>query len=184
MQYCNRCFFICLVAGFAASSFGQDRYAKDMAGGKDHSLISRYQGATLFNYGVQNFAQLETVEGKRMFEHNQRKAEKSRTIEGMLSSYFYFGPKDRSPLEIFRNYQASLAKSGFKTLYSCEAKKCEADNIVDFANENSNKSATWKDGYSATSSTNARGDTPTYFMSGELSGASGNAFIQLWIFRT
>jgi OmpA-OmpF porin, OOP family len=181
MQPSTRCFFIYLLAGFVVSAHGEDRYTKDMPGGKDHPLISRYQGATLFNYGVQNFAQLETVEGKLISDNNTRKPEKSRTIEGTVSSYFYFAPKDRSPLEVFRNYQASLAKSGFKTLYMCEAKKCEADNIVDFSNENSRESATWKDGYSPTSATNARGDTLTYFISSELTRDRGNAYVQLWV---
>ncbi len=181
MQRCHQQFFICLLAGFVVSAQGQDQYTKDKAGAKDHPLISRYQGATLFNYGVQNFTQLETVEGKLIADNNTRKPEKSRTIEGTVSSYFYFAPKDRSPLEVFRNYQASLAKAGFKTLYICEAKKCEAENIVDFANENSGKSATWKDGYSPTSATNARGDTLTYFISGELTRDKGNAYVQLWV---
>ena len=181
MQRCSGWLAMFLFAPFYSQAHAQDRFSKEIVGGKYHPLVSRYEGAKLFNFGIQNYALLEIIEGKRLIENAKYKPEKSRIIEGAVSSYFYFAARNRSPLEIFRNYQASLLKAGFKTLYSCDAKKCEADGIVDFADENSSMTATWRDGYSPMSATNASGSTPTYFISGELTRGTGNAYVQLWV---
>jgi OmpA-OmpF porin, OOP family len=130
MQHCTRWFFLLLVVGTSIQAYGQDRFSKDIAGGKDHLLISRYEGAKLFNFGIQNYAQLEIIEGKRIYDKDKIKPEKSRLIEGAVSNYLYFAAKDRSPLEIFRNYEASLTKAGFKTLYSCRPKLGQIGNLA------------------------------------------------------
>ena len=53
-----------------------------------------------------------------------RKFSKLEHVEGKMTSFFYGRPKDRSQLEIFRNYEEALKTAGFETLYSCTGPEC------------------------------------------------------------
>jgi outer membrane protein OmpA-like peptidoglycan-associated protein len=53
-----------------------------------------------------------------------RKFTKLERVEGRMTSFSYGRPKDRSQLEIFRNYEAALKTAGFETLYSCTGPEC------------------------------------------------------------
>jgi outer membrane protein OmpA-like peptidoglycan-associated protein len=45
-------------------------------------------------------------------------------LEGKITRTLYRGPKERSTLEIQRNYQSALESAGFKILYSCGGNEC------------------------------------------------------------
>lgn len=48
-------------------------------------------------------------------------------LEGKYTRIAYNYPKERSSLEVMRNYQAALDKAGLKVLFSCAKKTCGAD---------------------------------------------------------
>jgi OmpA-OmpF porin, OOP family len=105
---------------------------KDIAGGKDNPVVSRFAGALMQNFFFDSYAEIpipagagKIVDQKVTFE-----AGKSVAFAGKLDGYIYTAPKDKSPLEIFRNYQAALKQGGFTTLYTCELEACENTGIV------------------------------------------------------
>jgi hypothetical protein len=51
--------------------------------------------------------------------------DKSTTVEGKVRGFFYVQPKERSALEVFRNYQSALTQAGFTALYGCELQACD-----------------------------------------------------------
>src|SRR6185295_4287065 len=55
--------------------------------------------------------------------------DKATTVEGHVSALFYVVPKERSALEVFRNYQAALKGAGFAMLYSREMQACDGAGI-------------------------------------------------------
>ena len=88
----------------AATTYGE------APGATDHPLVGRFNGAVLHKYGTISF------------EHVDVKLSDKRTesAEGKIFNYYYLGPKGHSDLEVFRNYQQSLEKQGFKFLLVCE----------------------------------------------------------------
>lgn len=99
-----------------------DNLDTDRSGASDHPLLSRYAGSTLYQYGDESYGTAKTFvteKGKPV----------ERSGEGKVTNRMYFGPKGRSPLEIFRNYQSALRGAGYEVLYQCEAAQCEKDEI-------------------------------------------------------
>lgn len=98
---------------------------QEMPGAKDHPALSRYTGSVLHDYATENFASVLVPQGPgERGPDSKLTFKKSTTVEGKVYSYFYVQPKDRSPLEVFRNYQSALQKAGFSLLYSCELEAC------------------------------------------------------------
>ena len=98
----------------AATTYGE------APGATDHPLVGRFNGAVLHKAGVINF------------EHVDVKLSDKRTesAEGKVFNYYYLGPKGHSDLEVFRNYQQSLEKQGFKFLALCDdAPACAKQNL-------------------------------------------------------
>jgi len=102
----------CLLLALAAPGIAA---AGDVEGGKDHPLISRYPGAVITEYSTREFDEYTLPLGKM----NQDQWAKSQHLEGKLTRIHYEVPSTRSPLEVFRNYQQALARSGFQTLFTC-----------------------------------------------------------------
>lgn len=97
-----------------------NRYATDLPGAGDHPLISRYAGSTLYLHGGENYGKAKVfVAGKQGVEIEE--------IEGKLTNRLYWAPAQRSPIEVFRNYQQALRQAGFEVLYECEEARCKQD---------------------------------------------------------
>ena len=145
-----RFFAAALLAAFIASPAhaGSGLY-KERKGGKDHPLVSRFQGAILHNYGVMNFERVDVPTSKSANE----------SVEGKVFNYFYVVPADRSALEVYRNYKAALEKSGFQILVACEAEReCEKENLGRHAAQWTGRSDTWAGGYEAISRIDRNGN--------------------------
>ncbi len=100
--------FVCFVA---ASAMAQ----QDIRGSQDHPLISRYPASVITKYLVAQYDQYVLPLGKLRGPN----LEKSQTLEGKVTRIEYQAPKDRSVLEIYRNYEMALKKAGFETLFAC-----------------------------------------------------------------
>ena len=122
--------------GLASGAIAQTK-ATEMAGAKDHPMVSRYAGSVLQSTAQENFVALRIPGGPGRYGSNSDLLfDKSTAVEGRVSSYFYIQPKDRTALEVFRNYKAALQQSGFTTLYACEMRDCDQALIKEqFANE-------------------------------------------------
>jgi len=115
---------LCLAA-VAQSAFAELNF-RDIKGAKDHPLLSRFEGSKLIGYKVGQFEQAELPGSGPYFKNNQLVVDNLLKPEGKYSRIAYVYAKDRSSLEVFRNYQAAIAKAGMKVLYQCEKEACGA----------------------------------------------------------
>jgi OmpA-OmpF porin, OOP family len=108
-------------AGAAQQRGGAQTAASDdgaaAAGGADHPLVPRYEGARMIRREADEFTDYPLRTGKT-------RATGTDTLEGALTRLTYEGPRDRSVLEVFRNYEAALRQAGFETIYTCNRAEC------------------------------------------------------------
>jgi len=90
------------------------------SGAKDHPLLSRFPGAKIVGYEAKAFDGVALAAGKRA----NGKFEKTVPLEGKYTRIAYNFPKERSALEVMRNYQAALEKAGMKVVFSCAKETC------------------------------------------------------------
>jgi OOP family OmpA-OmpF porin len=134
---------------------------QDMEGSKDHPLISRYPGTYIRNYIQKEFDEFELPLGKL----TDGKLAKSQHLEGKLTYIWYEAPKDRSQLEIFRNFDAALKQAGFDTLFTCARDQCGAnESITLYPNLQ-------QEGWGA--------DYQTRYLAAKLSRADSNVYVSL-----
>lgn len=99
--------------------------ADDVHGGHDHPLLSRFEGAKIVGYSVKEYdavrlpagQHLRAEKGVAVFENDLR-------LEGRYTRIAYNYPRERSALEVMRNYEAALRKAGLKTLFTCVKLEC------------------------------------------------------------
>lgn len=123
MTFIHRCLPLLLL--IAASTATAQTKISELPGAHDHNLISRYTGSILVNMANENFASVRVPAGPGRFNNSELTFDKATTVEGHISAYFYVAPKERSALEVFRNYQSALTSGGFTVLYSCELRSCD-----------------------------------------------------------
>ena len=166
------------VAMFAALAGAAS--AKDVAGGKDHPLISRYEGAALNTYTVEEYAELDIVRAETPAAGSAHKYGQPAGCK--LTAISYIAPAKRTPLEIFRNYEQALRSGGFNVLYSCEPAACAQRKLLGqsgFAAEAMGKrmSGAW----STTVITPEWTENPSHFLSAQLKRATGDVYVALWV---
>ena len=163
--------------GFGQVAVAQTK-ASEMAGTKDHPMISRYAGSVLQNAAQENFVALRIPGGPGRFGPGSALVfDKSTAVEGRLSSYFYVQPKERSALEVFRNYQAALQQSGFTTLYACEMRACDQALIKEHFASEVVQPRKWADGISPASSI----DRDVRFVSAKASRNGADVFVMVFV---
>ncbi|HWW70074.1 MAG TPA: DUF4892 domain-containing protein, partial [Duganella sp.] len=112
-------------AGLAPLAHGQMPAQDTIKGAKDHPLLSRFDGSKLVGYGVKEFDEVMLPAGKRVANKDGKPAfENALQLEGKYTRIAYNYPKERSSLEVMRNYQAALDKAGLKMLFSCAKETC------------------------------------------------------------
>lgn len=97
---------------------------KDVAGSKDHPMVSRYADSIVIGYKLDKFDEAELVLGPATYRDSKRGFEKSQVLQGQRTRLLYVAPKDRSSLEVMKNYENALAKAGFSTLFTCSRTQC------------------------------------------------------------
>ena len=85
----------------------------------DHPLVSRYPGSTIASKKVQDYGEYKLVSGL-----DAKGSVTGPTLEGKVTRILYQKPKERSNLEIMRNYEAALEKAGMETIWSCANRDC------------------------------------------------------------
>lgn len=118
-----------LIAGLAASVAGP-AFAKDVAGGKDHPLVGRYDGSTLQLYRAKAYEEqrllTRRITGADMRAAGNRRLNDANAIKvaGKAFRLKYSGPKGRAALEVSRNFQEALKAKGFEILFQCRGAEC------------------------------------------------------------
>ena len=93
---------------------------QDIEGSQDHPLISRYKGSYIDGYDVRGFDAFRLALGKRTTDaEGNLVPERKKDLKGKVTRILYRPPVERSPLEIFRNYEMELKRVGFEILFKC-----------------------------------------------------------------
>lgn len=100
-------------------------HAADVAGAKDHPVVSRYAGSEILKYEAKDFDSFSLPAGQARDRRSGPSA--SEALEGRITRIHYRAPEGRSALEVFRNYEQSLKAGGFTTVYQCENQACGND---------------------------------------------------------
>ena len=87
----------------------------------DHPVISAYEGSVLRRKNVQEFDEYNAFTGM----DESGKEPTGITLEGKITKIFYEKPKERSILEVFRNYESAVTSNGAEILYTCDQEKKE-----------------------------------------------------------
>lgn len=104
---------------------GTTAYAADVAGSKDHPLISRYEGSDIFQYKADAFDEYPLFINEISHHKGiEGQPESVMWLEGRLTKFLYLNPPNRSSLEVFRNYETALKDSGFETIFTCKKTTC------------------------------------------------------------
>jgi len=111
-----------LLPGVATNAFAQEQ---DSPGTADHPLVSRYTGSFIDGQQVLDFDSYTLPVGPVVKNsESQRVPSEKISLEGKITRTLYRGPKERSTLEILRNYQTALESAGFEMLYTCAGEDC------------------------------------------------------------
>lgn len=109
-----------VLVAFGALGGASGAWAQDLAGAKDHPMISRYPAAVIDRFAEEAFDEYTLLTGKV----KGKTAASAVDLEGRVTKIRYWIAAGRSSLEVFRNYQEALTASGFETLYRCKNKTC------------------------------------------------------------
>lgn len=93
--------------------------AQDVKGGKDHPLISRYQGSRLVAWRTAPFAEVKPLKLLTEAVAKEKKLDAGLAVEGEVQELFYVSPKGRNALEVQRNYETALQQAGATLIYTC-----------------------------------------------------------------
>ena len=94
---------------------------QDVMGSKDHPLISRYPGSVIARYLEKEYDEFNLPVGPMTKPH---KVDKIQRLEGKVTRLYYEGPRGRSGLEVYRNYEGALRRAGFQNVFTCEREAC------------------------------------------------------------
>ncbi len=98
-----------------------DANAQGRADLTDHPLVSPYEGSDLRRKDVKEFDEYNAFMGT----DESGKEPTGLALEGRVTRLFYTKPKDRSILEVFRNYETAVKQAGATILYTCNQEKYE-----------------------------------------------------------
>lgn len=100
--------------------------------GVDHPEVARFPGATMEHYDFKEYEEFQLILAKpQRTPGGAVTAAKLMPLEGKVTYIHYEMPSSASPLQVFRNYQSSLRRSGFTDLFTCD-RPCTTQNLSDF----------------------------------------------------
>ena len=101
---------------------------QEVAGARDFPLIKRYEGSRLVGYDARPYDAVKLIVAKLTVGDNGQPSPAGwRQLEGRHTRLLYLAPRDRSALEVFRNYEQELTAKGFNILFKCAGEdECES----------------------------------------------------------
>lgn len=129
-----------------------------------HPLITPYPGSKPGNSERKEYDVYKLVTG---VEEGQPVG---RELEGSITRLSYYHPRERSILEVFRNYETALTEAGMKVLFTCAGDECGP----------AYASSAWNrfNGITAKSGADCR------YLVGELTTPEGAAYVGLMVGRS
>lgn len=102
---------VCVAAALSLS-VTHVTFAADVAGAKDHPLISRFKGSDAIGYGDVAFgkARLPTGPGGKALQ-----------ADGHVTDIVYRSPVGKGAAEVMENYRRALVGAGFTIAWQCDA---------------------------------------------------------------
>ncbi len=92
----------------------------DVAGSKDHPLLPRFEGSEIIGYKTSDYDEaILALEQVHQAPNGNYAFKKEKRVEGRITRVLYLMPRGKTTLQVIRNYEKSLKKSDFKTLFSC-----------------------------------------------------------------
>ncbi len=98
--------------------------AQDIKGSADHPLIPRYEGSDIRGFKTSAFDEYRLITSKILKRGGEADGDTVTRLEGKVTHRLYRAPKDRSTLEVFRNYEGALTKAGFTPVFACAQAEC------------------------------------------------------------
>jgi outer membrane protein OmpA-like peptidoglycan-associated protein len=92
-------------------------------GSRDHPLVGRYEGSRIHAYQQVAYDETRVITGP-VTKRDVVGDENAVPASGRQTTIVYRVPADRSPLEILRNFQQTLAGRGFEQLFECYRETC------------------------------------------------------------
>lgn len=86
---------------------------KDIAGSKDHPLISRYPGSVILYFDEQDYTQYSIATGPVT---GYKTISEWKNVEGKFTRLYYELEDNTTITQIFTNYQKAMEKAGFEIL--------------------------------------------------------------------
>lgn len=98
----------------------------------DSPLTGRYEGSRILGQTVKAFDELTLPSGPAEGESysSKKKFSATMTLEGKVTRTAYVAPRDRSALEVFRNYRDALVAKGFTPVFECAKEACGPSFVV------------------------------------------------------
>lgn len=87
--------------------------------GSDHPMVSRYDGSVMDQYKYSEYDEGIVPLGK-LKRNKTNEFDKHVDFEGKITFIRYKNPKDRSTLEIMKNYEQALKSQGFQIVWQCK----------------------------------------------------------------
>jgi OmpA-OmpF porin, OOP family len=121
---------LCLGAGLlvlagAVAAQPREEITGDIPGAADHPLVPRYEGSFIIGYKTDRYAEVDIPLGPSINPLvEKRHYAKVDTVEGARTRLLYIAPRERTSLEVMRNYKEALRAGGFKTLFECNPDTC------------------------------------------------------------
>ncbi|MEM7254902.1 MAG: OmpA family protein [Pseudomonadota bacterium] len=108
-----------MLLGCLALSLFQSAPAREVR--TDHPLITSYEGSEIRRKEAREFDEYDAFMGM----DESTKTPITLALEGKVTKIIYTMPKNRSILEVFRNYQQAMDAASAEILYTCNQKKKE-----------------------------------------------------------
>jgi outer membrane protein OmpA-like peptidoglycan-associated protein len=120
-----------LVAGLATGLFlSLASQAGDVAGSRDHPMVSRYAGSEIIAYEEQAFDEYDLIVDKiTQYGGRGKNREATQPLEGKLTLISYKVAAQRTTLEVLRNYETAVKEGGFEILFACKNEDCGGRNF-------------------------------------------------------
>lgn len=96
---------------------------KDVPNSTDHPLVTRYPGSVIRDYSFGEYDQYKLRNAPKTTGAFDEIV-KFEALEGKITRIVYQHPKERSVIEIYKNYESALLGAGFGKIFACEGDAC------------------------------------------------------------
>ncbi|MEP6896900.1 MAG: DUF4892 domain-containing protein [Rhodanobacter sp.] len=165
---------VALIAVLALSSVLA--YAADKKGSKDHPLVSRFAGSSIYDYNSKKFDETEIATGLPYTGDQPGKLwEKSVHVEGRITRILYMTPVDTTTLEVARSYRDALTGAGFSMLFECAKEQCGTDGTF------SPFARAYRAGHPFTDANTYAGTSEQRYLAAVLKRPAGDVYVDLFV---